>query len=226
MEAAKPLPSNAKVQGVRWPFAIAAIGLGLFATWRLVTGNLEAVTSAQLDAYLEGDTERMFSSASHEEQRLTGLTRENLKAVWRELVQPRLNKVTVLNDRKVRLLNKPPSQGIAEVSIRFHNGLTSSIAVGMFPTEDQPKRPVLFDTLLTAWFVETQLKTDHPLTMREIFAGRLACMATDRTMLEQLGIKGVFEARSGFMSWDQMERNLREYLSEEDSGAEHALTRP
>lgn len=206
-----------KRHAVRWPFVLVACALGLYAIWRLFFNNLEALTSAQLDAYLHGDTEEMYATSTQEEQRLTGLTESALNSLWLELVQPRLKLVTVLDERTVRLLNDPPDQGMAEVKIRFASGLTSSIGVGLYPTEAKPKRPVLFDTLLTAWFIASQSEREHPLSIREIFEGRLACLRADRPTLERLGLKGVFEVRSGFLSWEQMERNLVDYLSKPDA---------
>lgn len=198
---------------VRWPFAVSAIAIGGFALWRLFTNNLEARTRAQLDAYLAGDIEELMSATTAPELRFTGLTKANLGALWKDIVQPRLALVTVLDDRQVRLLNSPVTQGIATVSVRYENGLVTTLSLPLYHTEAAGNRPVILDTLLSAWQIEVQARTQHLLTPRETFSGRLSCLLRDRSYLESLGLKGIYDGRTGFQSWEQMERNLKAYLA-------------
>ncbi len=203
----------------RLSYVIVPVALAIWLVYRYLTGSLAAKTVDQLDAYLGGDVDTMMIAASSEEMRVTGLNKVKLGQLWEKLVKPRLEHVTVLNDTRVEVLNNPATQGVAEVSIRFKSGYTTQLLFDLFYTEGEPKRAVIFNALFSAWYIETQHRAGHPLTLREVMEGRLSCLASDLPTLQEIGLPGVFDGQAGLRTWTQIKEDTIRYIANMDGSS-------
>jgi hypothetical protein len=178
----------------------------------MLSGSLAAQNMQHLKAYVLGDARAMMQGATTEEVRLTGLNASRLQQVLDRLVKPRLVKVQILNDYRVELLNDPPTQGVAQVTIRFPNGFETPLSVALFYTENGAKTSVLYNALMSAWRLETLDKLGSSASMRDVLENRLACLTKDRPVLEEIGLKGFMDGSAGFVSWDRLKRDTEAAL--------------
>lgn len=163
----------------------------------------------QLQATRFGGSQTLVDGATEGEVMACGLTAQKLDAVWYRLIKPRFDRVEFLGDRQVELLNSPPTEGVAHESFKLPNGLTRRLSVCVFYTESGGKRAVLSDLLFTAWWIDAELKSDHPTSSTERTEAYLAGLASDRAKLEEIGLRGVyFPSRNRFVDWDQLAVNL------------------
>lgn len=204
---AKPAPRYRP--SLRWVLVVGVVAVAFWAIWSVLTNPLASDAVGQLHATRFGGSLTLVGGATEGEVRACDLSAKKLDAVWHRLIKPRFDRVEFLGDQQVELLNSPPTEAVAHESFKLPNGLTRSLSVCVFYTEAGGKRSVLSDLLFAAWWIEAELKSDHPTSSTERAEAYLAGLAADRATLEEIGLQGVyFPSRDRFVDWDQLAVNL------------------
>lgn len=189
--------------------ALAAIALaisGAVTYLRLRAADPEVAARSALLALMDRSADRYFEYRVPAEEAL-GPDRQKFRAVWRELIEPRLARARWGRDMTSTRLNDPATQGTAQVPLRLPDGTEFLWGVVTWTTDQGPKIPVMWDTLSMAWVLDYAVDNPQAYRERRPFAeAKLAGLRRDRRRLEELGIRGMVAGNGYFLTWDQVER--------------------
>lgn len=210
MEAAvAPASQHKRQTSVRWPFVLTALLLAILTLWRMYSGSLAQRNLADLRAFVTYDARTMLRAATAKEIRVSRLNRDKLQRLLDELVRPRMAEVEVVGDYRVEVLNDPPTQGVAQVTLRLPSGATITEYRTLFVTEDGPKHSVLRNLLFSSWRLQAIKDYGPALTNADLLQSRLDSLQRDRTLLSSLDIPGFMDGAAGLVTWDTLERETR-----------------
>jgi hypothetical protein len=194
--------TNRPVWYVAIPVVLGAIGIALYVVSR--PKSLQRETLSLMNAFFAGDTDTLFARASDEEVRKCGFTRENYRAFFRELIQPRIAR---FNSRQKPVVENLAGQTTVYVQSTDADSHKHEFSMVTFATTRGPIT-LLGNQLIGAWIAEYVERKDQELSGLTVVHARLEGLAHDRSRLERLGIKGFFNVGpqgTEFETWDELE---------------------
>lgn len=159
-----------------------------------------------------GDIDAIYDYSMENERKLTGLTKDSLRALWSQLILPRYKGSKILGF----MSDRSSSQGICQLILSHPKKAPKRIFVATLDETDHGRRCLVTVHLLTAWTAE--YKTD-PSTAHALLRG----VEHDKAYLKQIGIKGLYSVDSGtgddvFSTWDEYEARLKARVEAEKQG--------
>ena len=107
-----------------------------------------------MQGILQNRPDDLYAYATPEEIASTGLTPEKWRAVFRDIVWPRIQKVTPLGRLEAITSGQQKSVGLVIHGFRLKDGTIKQLALDSTMTSEGPKTALLAKVLTFAWKLE------------------------------------------------------------------------
>ncbi len=171
--------------------ATGGLGLTLALVYTWLTRPVSIGEHARRLAYLsvENNPDEVYPYLGDYHESLYGLNREKVRAIWEQLIYPRL-KDYKLREGPLVETNDDHSQGVAYFDLVNSRGQSFEAVAAPFATDDLPATN-LYNYLCKAWYAEFVVGKGFPLTTASALYARVKGVEADQSVMESYGFDSV-----------------------------------